>query len=111
MPSLQQFLRKQHVKTQEINYGYLDPNTIMGTRLFLTGDGLEGRRTRSSRPNPQVISLRGEHYCIDGHHKVRRAVEGGESSILCEIAEIDSSPLGNTLMRIASDLIRNLPIR
>lgn len=111
MPSLQEFLRAQHVSDISIYKTHLDPNSIIGTRPFLTQKGMGGRRTRSSRPNPQVVLNGGGYYCIDGHHKVRRAIEEREPSILCEIAEVDTSPLRNTLMRIASDLIGNLPVQ
>ncbi len=63
-------------RERDIHNEALNPHTLVATRPFLTTERIDpGRRRRGSRIKPEVISINGTNYVIDGHHKVRRACD------------------------------------
>ncbi len=100
-----------HSAPIETVFEEINPQTIYGTRPFLTAERLNGIRRKGSKEFPQLIETNDTHYCIDGHHKIRRAIENGATSILCEVAHTRSSILEAALIKICSDLISNLIVK
>lgn len=112
MPSLNKFV-KLHTHTDQIDtcFEEVDPQLIYGTRPFLTSERLKGIRRKGSKELPQLVETNDTFYCIDGHHKVRRAIDNGQPSILCEVAHTRSSILEEALIKICSNLIGKLIVK
>lgn len=113
MTTAEEILRKNKINIRQVVVQYLlvDPSEILATRPFLTNERMEGKVRRGSNMFPELIHAAGNYYCIDGHHKVRRALDAGENKIMCEVYDVESSRLQQSLMKIASGLISNLNIR
>ena len=100
-----------HADQMETVFEEVDPQIIYGTRPFLTAERLKGIRRKGSKEFPQLIETEATYYCIDGHHKVRRAIDNGLPSILCEVAHTKCTILEDALIKICSDLIGKLIIK
>ena len=89
----------------EVNCGNLIAN-----RPFLTPKKYAGIRRRGSREHPDIISYHGSQYIVDGHHKVRKALDTGKLTIKARVLTTGNQRIGAKLQRTAIGLITELPI-
>lgn len=96
----------------EITLQKIDPRFVIGCRESLTKDRFfYPTRRRGSREYPDIIIYQNNMYCIDGHHKIRRAIDNNVSMILARVLVTDNSLLGESLEKIRSSYIHELEIR
>lgn len=89
----------------------LDPRTIRSTRPFLDQIRMLGIRRRASVIKPEIIETRGRNHAVDGHHKIRRAIDSGEASIHCRVLKTSDGRVAARLDRMDHGPIGDLPIR
>lgn len=89
----------------------VDPRIIISTRKFLTAKRLEGKKRRASQLHPQLIVIEGNYYCIDGHHKIRRAFDSGDGFIQCKVYSTQNTRVAAAVLGMASGLISTLGIQ
>ena len=108
MPSLEHFTMKKRSMCPEslgtVRTVTLDAREIVSTRRFLTIHRLEGRRRRGGSITPDLIEIAGVFFCIDGHHKIRRAADRGES-ILCRVLLTEDPKLAEIFSSMSHVLI------
>lgn len=112
MPYLEQFIRCEPTESiGEVIVDNIEVTEVIATRRFLTQDRLKGVRRRGGQEFPNVVNYGTYLYCIDGHHKIRRALDSGITTLTCRILITENSQIGLKLSRMNHGLIRNLAIR
>lgn len=83
---------------------------LVATRPFLVKVRLNGNRRRNSREIPDIIKYLDILYVIDGHHKVRNAIDNGQKTIKSRVLTTKNLRLGEKLIRSDCGLVANLPV-
>lgn len=84
---------------------------LIATRPFLVGFRLIGKRRRNSHEIPDIVNFSNFMFVIDGHHKVRKAIDEGQQTIRARVLTTKNQRLGEKLIRSACGLVADLPIR
>ena len=72
---------------------------------------MQGIERRNSQEYPHIISVHNQGFVIDGHHKIRRALDSGKESTYSKVLFSTNELLANYLYRISHGYIQNLQIR
>lgn len=115
MPSIEkvvyEVLKCDAEQVGELCQQYISVDKAISTRPFLSHDRMEGRVRRASREFPELISVRKLNFVIDGHHKLRRAFDRGDSSLYSTVLFTDNELLAIYLYKISHGYVGDLEIR
>lgn len=116
MPDLERFLYTKNKKKSSEIKGLVSMkdillDTAISTRPFLTSERMLGRRRRTGQEHPLIINFSKLDFVIDGHHKIRRALESGQIKMLAQVLTITDRELGTSLLKQSKGFVKNLPIR
>ena len=96
----------------ELSNEKIPTKKVIATRPFLNKEKLKkNKRRRSSRIKPEVVDHNGELFIVDGHHKIKRAIEGGEDLIDARVLKTGNKRVGEKLKRRSHGSISDLPVK
>lgn len=114
MPSIEKFVYRvlacQPEKVGSFEKQYVPVDRALATRPFLTQKRMAGRVRRASREFPQIITIRGQSFIIDGHHKLRRAFDAHLAALFSEVLHTNHELLLKELYKMSHGYIGDLEI-
>ncbi len=83
---------------------------LLATRSFLTQERLSGKDRRHGQEMPHLISAYDQGFIIDGHHKIRRALDEGKAALYSKVLITTNASLIQYLYKINQGYIQDLSV-
>lgn len=117
MPNLERYIYRKTGRRAEdigrIDVVQVDPTALLAIRPYLNREwsGYRNKRRRSSPKIPEGISMDGDTYLVDGHHKGRRAIDFGIGAIFCRTLYTEDPVIKRKLEKIGKRPLGELEYR
>jgi hypothetical protein len=85
--------------------------SVIATRQFLTHEKMQGIQRRHGQEFPHIIAFYNQGFAIDGHHKIRRALDDGIECLYSKVLISTSELLAVYLYKRSHGFIKDLQIR